>query len=74
MKIIALPSVDSVSSRCERCGNRMRLVGIEPHWTLENIDLRTFECLHCAGVRTISVPVGEAESPSASDVRQRRSQ
>jgi hypothetical protein len=55
-----LAANDGVATICERCGMRMRLVGSEPHMTLDRTDLRTFECQRCDWVQTICVNIGAA--------------
>lgn len=43
--------------RCEKCGCRTRLAGIEPHPRLPQTDLRTYQCLACNDVHAVAVPL-----------------
>jgi hypothetical protein len=48
---------------CSQCRGPTRLTGIEPHPTLPQTDLRTYQCLMCNGVQASVVPVDDkAES------------
>ena len=42
---------------CEKCGGRPRLAGIEPHPTLHQTDLRTYQCLACNEMQAVAVPL-----------------
>jgi hypothetical protein len=58
MKILFSPSDDSPllpCPACEHCGQRTRLVGIEPHPRFAGIDLRTFVCNSCDAMQTQDV-------------------
>src|SRR5262245_34357503 len=38
--------------KCRDCGATMRLFGIEPHPTIDRMDLLTYVCSHCDGAQT----------------------
>jgi hypothetical protein len=42
--------------RCRRCGEAMRLFGIESHPTIEGTTLRTYVCECCDAVQAVSTP------------------
>src|SRR4029453_6581836 len=42
--------------RCRRCGEAMRLYGIESHPTIEGAALRTYVCERCDGLQTAPAP------------------
>jgi hypothetical protein len=42
--------------RCRRCGEAMRLYGIESHPTIEGAALRTYVCERCDSVQTAPAP------------------
>src|SRR5262245_33496786 len=42
--------------QCRNCGATMRLFGIEPHPTIDRMDLLTYVCSHCDGAQTEIVP------------------
>ena len=59
--------------RCRRCGEAMRLYGVESHPTIEGAVLRTYVCERCDGVQTVpasrsrnSVPSKGAATPMPS--------
>jgi hypothetical protein len=42
--------------KCHRCGEAMRLFGIEPHPVVAQTMLRTYVCEHCDAVQTAMAP------------------
>ena len=42
--------------RCRRCGEAMRLYGVEPHPTIKGTALRTYVCERCDGVQAVPAP------------------
>jgi hypothetical protein len=37
---------------CDRCGAETRMIGIEPHPTVESADLHTYVCELCDAMKT----------------------
>ena len=37
---------------CDRCGAEARMIGIEPHPTVESADLHTYVCELCDAIKT----------------------
>lgn len=59
MKSIAAYATEKpVFPACERCGGVTRLIGIEPHSTIERTELRTFVCTQCEAVQVEVVALG----------------
>jgi hypothetical protein len=59
MRVVAAEPIDAPSVlNCRRCGAKMRLFGIEAHPTLKQVELRTYVCTQCDGVRTEILPPG----------------
>jgi hypothetical protein len=57
MRVVTAESIETPSALdCARCGAHMRLFGIEAHPTLSQVDLRTYVCTQCDGVRTEILP------------------
>jgi hypothetical protein len=55
----ALPRIRTDTNkppRCRRCGEAMRLYGIESHPTIEGAALRTYVCERCDGVQAVPTP------------------
>ena len=55
----ALPRTRMVTDkplRCRRCGESMRLFGVESHPTIEGTALRTYVCERCDGVQAVPTP------------------
>ena len=46
-----------VYPHCDRCGAQMRLYGIEPHPTIDRVDLHTYACPRCDAVQTDAAPL-----------------
>jgi hypothetical protein len=48
--------------KCDACGITMRLFGIEPHPTTDDVDLRTYVCPRCDAVKTEAVAAFQNEA------------
>ena len=42
---------------CAKCSGPTRLIGIEPHPTQDQTDLRTYACIACDAVQACVVPM-----------------
>jgi hypothetical protein len=47
----------TLNTSCAKCGSATRLVGIEPHPRLTDIDVWTFECGQCGHTEIASHPL-----------------
>jgi hypothetical protein len=65
MSIIAIDMASSsadIGPACTECGGRTRLVGIEPHPTKAETDLRTYECVVCNALKAHVIPLADGAS------------
>jgi hypothetical protein len=68
MSIIAINMASSLTDHgpaCAECGGPTRLVGIEPHPTKTDTDLRTYECRQCSAFKAYVVPLANGASAAA---------
>jgi hypothetical protein len=53
---IAQPA-KTLAPPCEKCGQPMRIYGIEPHLRLAHTDVHTYVCDPCDATQAIVVPL-----------------
>jgi hypothetical protein len=49
---------------CDRCAGSLRLVGIEPHYSLAATDIFTYTCTKCDTTQVLAIPRNPPEAPN----------